>query len=220
VLIREARWLGARLAELDHRTIFPLLNVGSSTHAFRTVRQPWIDRHLFAPARAAGHRVTHVDLKQADGVDVVADIEDRASVAALAQHGCRGVLCTNMLEHVRDIDATCATLWSLVPPGGTLILSGPYRYPIHADPIDNGYRPTAEELASRFPSAVMVAGGVIRDHTFLRYMTLGVRRFFDEVSRVFTPFRDYPSWKESMRRWGYLHRRFAATGLVLQKRAA
>jgi hypothetical protein len=219
MLIREARWLGERLAGLDHREVFPLLNIGSSTHRFRTVRQPWIDRHLFAPARAAGHRVTHVDIKQAEGVDVVADLEDPAAAATLAREGCRGVLCTNMLEHVRDIDATCATLWSLVPPGGTLILSGPYRYPIHSDPIDNGFRPTPDELARRFPSAVVVDGSVVVDHTFLRYMTLGVGRFFDELSRLFTPFWKFPAWKESMSRWGYLHRRFAATGLVLRKQA-
>jgi hypothetical protein len=218
VLIREARWLGEQLQALDPREVYPLLNIGSSTHAFRTERQPWIDRHLFARARAAGHKVTHVDLKHADGVDVVADLEGRGAGEMLAREGCRGVLCTNMLEHVRDIDATCATLWSIVPPGGTLILSGPHRYPRHDDPIDNGFRPTPDELAIRFPDAQVIAGSVIKDHTFLRYMTLSFGRFFDEFPRLFTPFRNFPKWKESMRRWGYLHRRFAATGLVLRKR--
>ena len=216
MLMREARWLGAQLAA-QADAAFPLLNIGSSTAKFRTVRQPWIDRELFAPARAAGRAVTHVDLKHADGVDVVADIEDPAAARALAARGCRGVLCTNLLEHVTDVDRTCAALWALVPPGGTLILSGPYRYPLHLDPIDNGFRPSPAELAARFPGAELVTGDVIVDHSFLRYVTLSVPRFFEEVSRVFTPFWRFGAWTQAMRRWGYVHRRFAASGVVLRR---
>ena len=67
-----------RLAELDPAQRSPLVNVGSSTGEFREVRQPHIDRIVFAPLRAAGVEVVHADVKAAPGVDLVGDLtEDR-----------------------------------------------------------------------------------------------------------------------------------------------
>jgi hypothetical protein len=36
-----------------------MLNVGSQTAEFRERGQPWIDRHLFAPLRAAHRQVVY-----------------------------------------------------------------------------------------------------------------------------------------------------------------
>ena len=36
---------------------------------------------------------------------------------------------------------------------GTSLISVPYRYRIHHDPIDNGFRPTPGEILAFFPSA-------------------------------------------------------------------
>jgi SAM-dependent methyltransferase len=56
------------------------------------------------------------------------------------------VLCTNLLEHVLDRAATLENTKRVVRPGGLLLLTVPLRYPLHADPIDTGYRPRAREL--------------------------------------------------------------------------
>jgi SAM-dependent methyltransferase len=216
VLVDEAKWLGAWLAAQPPEAVYPLCNLGSSTKRFRTVTQPWIDAHLFAPARG---EVIHVDRKADDGVDLVGDITDPAFAGELRRRSFQTVLCSNLLEHVDDLAAACALVWSLVPPGGQLVVTGPYRYPIHLDPIDNGLRASPDELAAMFPGAVTTAGAVIRDGTFARYLFRSPGNALDEILRVFTPFVRPRSWLAGMRRWGWLHRRFAASGVVLQRPA-
>ena len=81
----------ARLREilLDQAQVSPLLNLGSSTRAFRTVDKPHIERDLFAPLARAGIAVFHSDLKQADGVDHSGDLLDPAVRGALRARGFR-----------------------------------------------------------------------------------------------------------------------------------
>src|SRR5262245_36370569 len=150
MLVQEARWFGARLAELPGPDVFPMLNVGSSTAAFRTRDQPWIDRHLFAPARRKGYVVRHLDQKPDEGVDLVGDLRDGAFLARLAALRFRSVFCSNLLEHLVNREEVARTLVDLIPPGAYLFVSCPYRFPYHPDPIDTLYRPDTGELARLF----------------------------------------------------------------------
>lgn len=120
------------------------LDVGSSTHQFRTVVQPHIDRNVFAPLRARGLSITHLDARDEDGVDLVADVTTLDGVDTTFDL----VLCTNLLEHVVDRSQTLRHVKRVVKPSGWLVLTVPRRYPIHHDPIDTGYRPTARELTA------------------------------------------------------------------------
>ena len=71
---QEAAWIAARLAAIDAANLGTIANVGSSSHQFRTERQPWVDAELFAPLRERSVPVVHVDLKKEEGVDLIADI--------------------------------------------------------------------------------------------------------------------------------------------------
>jgi SAM-dependent methyltransferase len=217
MLRQEARWLGEQLATIDPDAVYPLCNLGSSTASFRRVVQPWIDDLVFAPARAAERAVVHVDLKPADGVDVVGDLGDPALVEELRGLGLRGVLCSNLLEHVTDVEAMCRTVWELVPRGGVLLVTVPYRYPRHEDPIDNGFRPTPEELLTHFPDGQPLAQAVVHDHTYWRYLLATPGRFVGALARALTPFWAFAQWRVSVRRFGWLHRRFAVTCAVIRK---
>lgn len=136
--------------------ISPLLNLGSSTRAFREQTKPHIERDLFAPLRAAGVAVFHSDLKQADGVDLAGDIMDPAVRADLKGRGFRALLIANMLEHVRDREAVTAACEEIVGPGGLILATVPSSFPYHADPIDTGYRPDPAELAAAFQGSAPV----------------------------------------------------------------
>jgi hypothetical protein len=94
----------ARLREilLGRRAVSPLPNLGSSTRAFREVAKRHIRDELFGPLEAAGTRIVHSDLKQADGVDLVDDIVDPAVRAELRARRFKCLLCSNLLEHVSD----------------------------------------------------------------------------------------------------------------------
>jgi hypothetical protein len=148
----------ARLREilLGQRAVSPLLNLGSSTRAFREVTKPHIHDELFGPLAAAGLQVFHSDLKQADGVDLAGDILDPAVRADLRARGFKSLLCSNLLEHVRDRFAVAAACEEIVGAGGLILATVPSSYPYHSDPIDTGFRPTPADLAAIFTGSETV----------------------------------------------------------------
>jgi SAM-dependent methyltransferase len=142
----------SRLCEilLERGDVSPLLNLGSSTGAFRASAKPHIEARLFAPLREAGVEVVHCDLKAGEGVDIVGDILDPAVVGQLARTGFRCVLAANLLEHVRDRAAVIAACEEIAGPGGLILATVPSSAPYHADPIDTLYRPSPAALAASF----------------------------------------------------------------------
>lgn len=142
MFIDEARWLESVLRGLDLPAGSKLLDIGSSTLDFRTRIQPHIERHVFAPLRARGVLVSHLDARAEPGVDIVADIATLDGVASDFDVA----ICTSLLEHVVDRADTARNICRVVKPGGVLILTVPRRYPLHRDPIDTGFRPSPTQL--------------------------------------------------------------------------
>ena len=135
---------------LDRRDVSPLLNLGSSTRAFREEERPHVERELFAPLRRAGIAVFHSDLKEGDGVDLAGDVLDPDVMRDVKAREFRCVLAANLLEHVRDPAAVAAACEEIVGPDGLILATVPSSYPYHANPIDTGYRPSPAELAASF----------------------------------------------------------------------
>ena len=145
MFVDEAQWLERALASLNLAKGSRLLDIGSSTLEFRTVVQPHIERHVFAPLRAQGVVVSHLDAREAPGVDIVTDITTLDGVSA---GGFDAAICTSLLEHVENREHTVSNICRVLAPGGVLLLTVPQRYPLHFDPIDTGFRPTPEELSA------------------------------------------------------------------------
>ena len=82
MLPEEIEWLAARLPAGPGDGQISL-NLGSSTHHYRTVMQPDIERKIFGPLVERGFKVIHVDRKPDEGVDLVGDLEDPAFVQRL-----------------------------------------------------------------------------------------------------------------------------------------
>jgi hypothetical protein len=162
----------ARLREilLGQRAVSPLLNLGSSTRAFRETAKPYIHEELFGPLEAAGVHILHSDLKQADGVDLPGDILDPAIRADLRARGFKCLLCSNLLEHVRDRAAVAAACEEIVGPGGLILATVPSSYPYHADPIDTGFRPTPADLAAVFAGSETLLAEELAGRTYAEDM--------------------------------------------------
>lgn len=135
MLINEAVLLCTLLDRIAPQSI---LDIGSSSRAGREIIQP----HIGAAFR--GFNVTWTD---ADGFGdtLKCDITKLETLSELPW--CDLVTCLSVLEHVEDIDVAICNLRGLVKDW--LIVSVPYSYPKHEIPIDNMWRPTADELASR-----------------------------------------------------------------------
>lgn len=180
MLIPEARWYGRQMRKRRDE-LFPMLNLGSQTLAFRTEIQPWLDRYLFAPARSLGLKVVHSDMQAAEGVDLVGDLSEPAFRDQLASMRFQSVLCSNLLEHVEHPELVAQTVAQIVPPGGYLLVSAPYRFPYHPDPIDTMFRPSPRELAALFPQTDLIEATIIRGGNLSTY---ALQRLISHPGRV------------------------------------
>jgi SAM-dependent methyltransferase len=176
MFVDESFWIRDALASLALPAGTKVLDVGSSTLAFRTEVQPHIDRNVFAPLRQRGIEIFHLDARPEPGVDIVADVTRLDSL----DRSFDIVLCANLLEHVTDRSETVRHMRGAVSPGGLLLLTVPRRYPIHPDPIDTGYRPTADELVALigWPDVVRKEDLIVRDPIHYRG-----RRFWRRLLR-------------------------------------
>lgn len=217
MLQKEARWLGETIYRYDPSMLFPMLNFGSSTEEFRTRTQPWIDRFVFAPARKKRLKVVHMDMKAAPGVDIVGDLFDAETTAHLAAMRFKSILCSNLLEHVEDRGRISKLLESLVSPSGYIIVSCPYRYPYHPDPIDTGYRPTPEEIASLFKQSRLVSAHVIDCGIYLGRLVRDPLLLTKLFVRLLIPFYKPAMWWETLRLQAWLFRKLRVSCAVLQK---
>jgi hypothetical protein len=211
----EAQWIAAQLADLTKHKASPLLNIGSSTAEFRTVKQPHIESVIFAPLRRQGIEVIHTDLKQEPGVDVAGDLMDPAVGAVLRAKRPKAALSSNLLEHVRDPAAFVRTMVSLVEPGGHVIVTVPCSYPFHADPIDTGFRPTPTELSALFPGCTQIRADLVTDVTYAREL-LGQskRRALKSLVGALLPTGDVARARRDRLRW--LFRPFTTSCVVMQ----
>jgi hypothetical protein len=99
-----------------------VLDVGCGEQPFR----PLIE--------SQGRRYVGMDVEQNStrSVDILATLEQAPSPA----EGYSVILCTEVLEHVADIDAAFAGLRRLAAAGGTVVVTVPFVFPLHMEPYD------------------------------------------------------------------------------------
>lgn len=145
----EAIWIEKALSKilpLEHNNL--VANLGSSTAYFREVIQPHIHQHIITTLKEKGWQIINIDLKAEEGVDIVADVT-KENFYELVQPSAL-TICTNMLEHVEDIGLVVNNLQKVTTKGGYILITVPYKYRKHLDPIDNMFRPTPDEIAQLF----------------------------------------------------------------------
>lgn len=99
-----------------------VLDVGCAEQPFRALIE------------SSGRRYIGMDVVQnsTQSVDIVSTLEAAPSSSGTY----RVVLCTEVLEHVADIDAAFASLRRLTAAGGAVVLTVPFIFPLHMEPYD------------------------------------------------------------------------------------
>lgn len=100
-----------------------------------------------------GWNVVNVEIKDSDGVDIVADVSSYSMLDTLPRSSF--IICTNMLEHVPDISLVVKNLLEVTKDGGYILITVPYKYKKHPDPIDNMFRPSPDEIVNLFPEGAI-----------------------------------------------------------------
>ena len=214
----ESQWLGQRMAAIPDDQIFPLLNIGSSTLEFRTRTQPYIDANIFAPLRKRGGKIYHLDMKAAPGVDIVGDLLDPGFLKDVAQMKIRSAMISNLLEHVTNRQQICDVVMNILPPGGFLFVSGPHRYPYHADPIDTMFRPTIAEMHAHFPDTMIVDSAILDSGNWRAWnISERGRPLNRTLARLLVPFYRPKGWLDLARQAPYIVKHIKAFAMVLEK---
>lgn len=218
----EAKAIGDILRALPDADVAPLLNIGSSTLYYRTVSQPHIDAEIFEPLRKRGLTVIHSDIKEQDGVDLVGDIFDPAFAEQLRTHKPSCILCSNVLEHVPDVDLFTARLNEIAGAETLLLLTVPYSYPLHLDPIDNRFRPTPQEIAQKFKGTTLVNGQIIESDRYIDELRKLPRKslfkmLFKSAILFWFPFYKPDQWKNRFHRYLWLGKRYSVSLALLRK---
>jgi SAM-dependent methyltransferase len=217
MFLKEAQWLARFLDTCPGEELSPLLNVGSSTVQLRQTVQPWTDAYLFAPLRRRGVEIVHLDAREGDGIDVRADMLDDAQLPRILKCGARAILCCNILEHIEEREKLARRCLEIVGPGGLILVTVPYSYPRHRDPIDTLYRPRPEELEELFRPANMISGEIIDAGE--SYRTQVKKRpwiLFRHILRFPFPFIAHEDWRHSMRKTYWLFHNYQVTCAVFR----
>jgi SAM-dependent methyltransferase len=219
----EAQYIGSLLSTLSSEQLSPALNLGSSTLHFRRVAQPHIEKEIFEPLQHRGIKVVHADLKAAEGVDVVGDIYDPAIKQKIKQVDAKLVICCNIIEHVTDAREFMRICASLIRPGGKLLVTVPYSYPYHPDPIDTYLRPSPEQVATLIEGFEMSDARVLQDSTYLadlrreKNLPQLLRHFAVHLAKFFWPFSNFSAWKARYHRYLWLFRPYKTSCVLLTK---
>lgn len=150
----ESLWIKSALEKVvPSKENDEVANIGSSTEHFRKVIQPHIHGNIIHTLETKGWKVFNVDMKKDDGVDLVADVT-KNNFADEFLNKFALTICTNLLEHVEDINLVISNLIKITRSGGYILITVPYKYKVHLDPIDNGFRPTPKQITDRFGTVV------------------------------------------------------------------
>lgn len=87
---------------------------------------------------------------------------DKKFIQILQKKNCNVVLCSNVLEHLKDKNRFIESLKILTTKKGSiLIVTVPYNFPYHPDPIDNLFRPDLNMLLGYFSEYKMLFGEIV-----------------------------------------------------------
>lgn len=167
MLKNEALWIGEAVGKISKTQIGRVLDIGSGIRFFRNIRQPYINSCIFLPLKNRGIEVVHTDIE----LDVVGN---DFSKKVKKMGAFKTVFAFNLLEHVVDFQKAARNIISIIPEGGHLFVSCPKDFPYHPDPIDNGFRPTQDELADLFSSMKIIKKATVSQKLNLMITRRGI----------------------------------------------
>jgi len=148
MFLEESLWIFENIKKLE--TGKKIIDFGSGDFDYRVKKQPYIENMYKRVQNELGLEITSVDIQDSEGVDVVCDITEENTFSEEKKNGYGVVLACNILEHVvyKRFEIVLKNIYEVLEQGGYCIVTVPYNIGIHLSPIDNGFRPTCEELTS------------------------------------------------------------------------
>lgn len=216
MLDKEAIWIGRNLTILSLNPDSVVLNFGSQNQKYNHENKCMMD-YVINPIRQRCH-LRNLDLQWGDGIDYSGDLYEDKFFNKIKEFQFDCVLLCNVLEHVSNVTELTRRVAELIKPGGYIIFTGPYEYPIHYDPIDNGFRPTVDEVLCLFNSCQKILGEIIEDFAYSYYMAKSLKNFSMMILRVVMPFYKFKKWQHIvLPKFKWWNRKYKVTCVLMRK---
>lgn len=214
----EARWIERTLRTYPAEELTPILDIGSQTLRFRTEEKPYIHNDLFAPLMDRGIKIIHSDLQEGEGIDISANLLDPDGYEQIKATAPRTIFCNNVLEHVLEPAVFANKCFSLLPPGGRLVITVPNSYPHHRDPIDTMFRPTPEDISALIEAPhELLASEIIETGSYRDNLKKRPWIIYRQILRLPFPFLGWTKWKRSMKKFYWMVWPYRQSCVVIQK---
>ena len=109
---------------------------------------------------------------------------------------------------------------NLVRIGGYMVVTVPYSYPYHADPIDTMLRLDPDGLARFFPDWELTHGEIVESQTFLQETLAragGMGVLIKHLAKVMVPLYRPHQWRTKAHRTLWLFRPYKVSIALLRK---
>ena len=215
---QEAYVVGSLLERLSLDTC---INLGSGAISQQRLKKPWIEQFIFAPLQSRRIDVIHTDLVIHSGVDLKVDLSSEEDLQKLRKIGhSRVFLLCNVLEHVPAALRVMMidSIISIMNQFDHLIITVPFRYPYHADPIDTGYRPSATELSSTIGLGVTYAQTIPAGNFREELMMMTPAKRLRKILKPLYPFQKLNKYRENLSRLQFLFKPYEITIVAAQRK--
>lgn len=225
MLIEEAKWIGKELLKFSNSET-SILNIGSSSLEYRKIHQPHIDKHIFQPILKKNFNVTHTDIINTEGVDIVGDLTDPNFLDRLQRKNYDTIICSNLLEHITEKNIIIDAIKKILPSGGIVIITVPLNYPYHLDPIDTMFRPLPSEISLLFNEFSIIKEEIVEGKSsrknkvqinYWEQIKSQPKLFIKLIARIFLPFYKTKVWWYTLISFKNIFKPFSVSCVILKK---
>lgn len=199
MLLEESIWIGDKIKILVQHQSFPILNIGSSTKEYRTIRQSFIQKNIFDLIPNESKNVVHLDMKQAEGVDIVGDLYDHNFLQELKKYKFKAIMINNLLMYLekKQREDICLIINEILEKDGFLIVTNSHTFPPAHDPVESYYRASPEQIHQQlFKNYSVVDSQIIStNYNFYKYLKMNKKVIPVKIARFLIPFYKFREWK-------------------------
>ncbi|WP_300675620.1 hypothetical protein [Soonwooa sp.] len=223
MLIEESNWIGDKIKVVVEQQAFPILNIGSSTKEYRTIRQGFIQKNIFDLVPDEAKNVVHLDMKAAEGVDIVGNLYDKDFLEELKKYKFKSIMINNLLMYLEreQREELSLIIDEILEKDGFLIVTNSHTFPPAHDPVESFYRPAPDKMQHQlFNKFTVIDSQVVStNYNFHKYLKTNKKVIPVKVARFLMPFYKFREWKFMLNYYlNDFKRDYSAACLFVQKK--
>ena len=199
MLVEESIWIGEKIAEIAIQNSYPILNVGSSTKEYRTKKQGFIQKNIFDLIPDESRNVIHLDMKAAEGVDLVGNLYDPIFLEEIKKFKVKCILFNNVLMYLnrKQRIEICQILKNILEKDGYLIVTNSHVFPPAPDPVESYYRHSPKDLyVDLFNDFTIVDSTIVEtNYSFDKQLKARPKLIPIKIARFLIQFYKFEEWK-------------------------